>query len=564
MKKKGETEPADGLSMQGGDKLYVTFTVTKQNKEISDEYSVKAEDPSVISLTKQQDGSYEVKALKRGETSIVCFANDGSGKSQSFKVNVNSTLYDVTDIKDFTSSNPEGTKTYAANSQDSWSYHVDGVSKMEVTFDDKTKVEDGKDYIYLYNKNGKKLLYDGDKLAAGETEKGYTGTQLAGKTVTVIGDTLRVQIVSDDGGEFYGFGVKSVVTVNKIKYEKGGTSDENPNPAEMRSDAEALVLQPAAKKSATFIGWYADKELTKEITQIEPGMGGVTIYAKWQPNPSVTYELDGGVNNAENPEYVAYDNKEAVKLGEPSRSGYTFLGWYTDQECTQLITEIKTGTKEDMTVYAKWKKDETVQPSEKPTQSPAPDPTKEPETPKPPVSDPTKDPTGTAQPTPSAVPSATPSAVPSETPVTVPVAGTALSAEKAGANYKVVSADEKKPTVAYTAPADKKVTKVTVPSTITVDGITYQVTEIGANAFKGCKKLKKVTIPANVTKIGKKAFYKCKALKTVTIKSKKLSSVGSAAFKGIAKKAVIKLPKAKKTAYKKLLKKKYDKTTKLK
>lgn len=564
MKKKGETEAANDLSMEGGDKLYVTFTATKQNKEASDEYSVKAEDPSVISFTKQQDGTYEVKALKSGRTSIVCSANDGSSKSQSFKVNVNSTLYDVTDIKDFTSSNPEGTKTYAANSQDSWSYHVDGVSKMEVTFDDKTYVEDGKDYIYLYNKNGKKLLYDGDKLATGEAEKGYTGTQLAGKTVTVIGDTLRVQIVSNDSGQFYGFGVKSVVTVNKIKYVNGGTSDENPNPAEMRSDAEALVLQPAAKKSATFIGWYADKELTKEITQIEPCMGGVTIYAKWQPNPSVAYELDGGVNNAENPEYVAYDNKEAVKLGEPSRSGYTFLGWYTDQECTQIITEIKAGTKEDMTVYAKWKKNETVLPSEKPTQSPAPDPTKEPETPKPPVSDPTKDPTGTAQPTPSAVPSATPSAVPSETPVTVPVAGTALSAEKAGANYKVVSADEKKSTVAYTAPADKKVTKVTVPSTITVDGITYQVTEIGANAFKGCKKLKKVTIPANVTKIGKKAFYKCKALKTVTIKSKKLSSVGSAAFKGIAKKAVIKLPKAKKTAYKKLLKKKYDKTTKLK
>lgn len=55
-----------------------------------------------------------------------------------------------------------------------------------------------------------------------------------------------------------------------------------------------------------------------------------------------------------------------------------------------------------------------------------------------------------------------------------------------------------------------------------------------------------------------------KALKTITIKTKKLTKVGSAAFKGIAKKAVFKLPKAKKAAYKKLLKKKYDKTTKLK
>ena len=90
------------------------------------------------------------------------------------------------------------------------------------------------------------------------------------------------------------------------------------------------------------------------------------------------------------------------------------------------------------------------------------------------------------------------------------------------------------------------------------------VTEIGAGAFANCKALKKITIPAAVTKIGKKAFNKCKKLKTVTIKTKKLKTVGGSAFKENALKAVIKLPKAKKAAYKKLLKKKYDKTTKLK
>ena len=90
------------------------------------------------------------------------------------------------------------------------------------------------------------------------------------------------------------------------------------------------------------------------------------------------------------------------------------------------------------------------------------------------------------------------------------------------------------------------------------------VTEIGDGAFANCKALKKITIPAAVTKIGKKAFSKCKALKTVTVKTKKLKTVGGSAFKGIAKKSVIKLPKAKKKAYTKLFKKKYDKTTKLK
>ncbi|MCD8018756.1 MAG: leucine-rich repeat domain-containing protein, partial [Clostridiales bacterium] len=67
---------------------------------------------------------------------------------------------------------------------------------------------------------------------------------------------------------------------------------------------------------------------------------------------------------------------------------------------------------------------------------------------------------------------------------------------------------------------------------------------IGAQAFANCKKLTKITVPANVTTIGKKAFYNCKKLKTFTIKSKKLTSVGNKAITGINKKATIKVPKA--------------------
>ena len=77
-----------------------------------------------------------------------------------------------------------------------------------------------------------------------------------------------------------------------------------------------------------------------------------------------------------------------------------------------------------------------------------------------------------------------------------------------------------------------------------------------ANAFANCKKLKKVTIGTNVKKIGKKAFYKCSKLKSIRVKTTKLTSVGSNAFKGIYKKAVIKVPKAKMSKYKKLMKKK--------
>ena len=85
-------------------------------------------------------------------------------------------------------------------------------------------------------------------------------------------------------------------------------------------------------------------------------------------------------------------------------------------------------------------------------------------------------------------------------------------------------------------------------------GEMYPITEIEADALKGLKKLKKVTIGSNVTTIGKNAFKNCKNLKTITIESKKLKKMGNNAWKGIHKKAVFTCPAKKLKAYKKLLK----------
>ena len=61
---------------------------------------------------------------------------------------------------------------------------------------------------------------------------------------------------------------------------------------------------------------------------------------------------------------------------------------------------------------------------------------------------------------------------------------------------------------------------------------------------------------AKLTQLGSRTFYNCKNLKQITIKSKALKKVGKNGFKGINKKAVIKVPAAKKKAYAKLLAKK--------
>ena len=99
-----------------------------------------------------------------------------------------------------------------------------------------------------------------------------------------------------------------------------------------------------------------------------------------------------------------------------------------------------------------------------------------------------------------------------------------------------------------------KLTSITMPS---------QITTIGEQAFYQCTSLTKITIPSKVTTIGKQAFYGCKKLKTITIKTKKLTSkkIGDKAFKGIYKRAIIKVPKANLKAYKSLLKKKGMTTT---
>ena len=122
------------------------------------------------------------------------------------------------------------------------------------------------------------------------------------------------------------------------------------------------------------------------------------------------------------------------------------------------------------------------------------------------------------------------------------------------ATYKVTRSGKKNGTVAF-AKVSGNPSKVIIPASIEVGGITYKVTSIAANAFKNRRKLKTAKIGKNVARIGKKAFYGCKKLKRITIKTKKLTkkSVGSKAFSGVNKKVKVRAPGRKLSAYKKIL-----------
>ena len=122
-----------------------------------------------------------------------------------------------------------------------------------------------------------------------------------------------------------------------------------------------------------------------------------------------------------------------------------------------------------------------------------------------------------------------------------------------GSQYKVTAVKGTR-TVQFTK-GKKNAKTVKIPSTVKISGKSYKVTVVAKNALKGNKKLTKLTIGANIKKIGANAFKGCSKLKNVTIKTKKLtkSKVGNNAFKGINAKATIKVPKAKVKAYKKIV-----------
>lgn len=104
-----------------------------------------------------------------------------------------------------------------------------------------------------------------------------------------------------------------------------------------------------------------------------------------------------------------------------------------------------------------------------------------------------------------------------------------------GVYYNITDADAKNVEVTYVengeGNADFYYGSVTIPRRFSKDGVTYNVTAIGANAFTQCTSLTAVTIPTSVTSIGGGAFYGCSSLTSIAIPSS-VTSIGNEAFKG--------------------------------
>ena len=118
----------------------------------------------------------------------------------------------------------------------------------------------------------------------------------------------------------------------------------------------------------------------------------------------------------------------------------------------------------------------------------------------------------------------------------------------------MTTSDPQDPRVRYVTNTNTAATSITIPATVTINGVTYKVTRVDESAFASNTNLKSVTIGSNVMVISSKAFYKCKNLSKVKINSKKLTSIGSKAFYGIKNNALFYAYRSKLTTYQKKIK----------
>lgn len=133
-----------------------------------------------------------VTAHGKGVATITATAQDGSGISRSCTVTVLNNAYIASNVNEL-----ESPHSYESSCNDLWVYTLPGATRLYVTFDARTSLETRFDYLYLL---------DGSGVEIGR----YTGTELAGQTIEIPGDTVRIKLKTDASGSDWGFKVTAI------------------------------------------------------------------------------------------------------------------------------------------------------------------------------------------------------------------------------------------------------------------------------------------------------------------------------------------------------------------
>ena len=138
-------------------------------------------------------------------------------------------------------------------------------------------------------------------------------------------------------------------------------NDGTPSVGSMTTTKQKLTSLPDASRSKhSFNGWYTEKSGGTKITTDTVFSANTTVYAHWthtgDNNPPVNYytlRFETGGGSAIPDVRETYNTRIDLTKYVPTRHGYTFVGWYSEQSLVNKVSDIYlTG---DMTVYAGWR-----------------------------------------------------------------------------------------------------------------------------------------------------------------------------------------------------------------
>ena len=147
----------------------------------------------------------------------------------------------------------------------------------------------------------------------------------------------------------------------EIKPEKDVMQEENDV-----AQTDSASLEEKTDKAEMQISDTENDGTSPDISTdkaIAAGDTAITLYAIWEKASEykITYKLNKGKNNTANPK--TYTSEDEIKFKKPTRSGYHFVGWYTDSKYKNQISVIEKGSEGSLTLYAKWTKE--ISPSAK-------------------------------------------------------------------------------------------------------------------------------------------------------------------------------------------------------
>lgn len=190
----------------------------------------------------------------------------------------------------------------------------------------------------------------------GKSDSSTTSTLVLNGNYLVCGEITNDSMVSFTSGEIKIITeeeYESMLTSSIVTFDPNGGSVDVAEKLVYYGQAYGELPVPT-RASYSFDGWYTAADDGTQVTEdtLVTALENHTLYAHWTLNEfTITFDANGGTVDEES--RVVYCGQEFGELPVPTRVGYSFDGWFTD-DGTEITKESVKQTAEDMTVYAHW------------------------------------------------------------------------------------------------------------------------------------------------------------------------------------------------------------------